>query len=778
MENGHISVNDINSANNAAVFSKYSNIYTQWHNNLDLPPNAFSNETVNTGTNKDVPVTAYKFTNEHFKNGDVIWYVDGSTNISQSIQMPVSDLLETYMPEGKYEIFATVRAGVSCQSKEGYTGVCGNSGCADNNGLTYMDMGFELESSFENYNLSSITKYNFSPQFCSPGVYNALTDFEEFRLGEITVGPSGNRYSQYIKFEAHSLKRDVYSMYTLIDGLSINGIRLVYHEEDNDNIPWYLDNCPNDNNPEQVDTDNDGIGDQCDPCPTDPRNALCNSGKEFQDCRTICYYNAGGWTVPRDVTFFSGTPNLYICWYSGEGITSRRDYELIMTNAYSNQPVPEIDLSHTYTTDGRKLIYLFVSIEPKNGNWWEVERTGTDKDITINCPADGAIAPIIDNISTDPINGMSVDFNVTNNTGGRVSKWNIDFGDGTPEQVREISPPLYINESTTCRQQLLVPGYYPYGCIKQNLIHTYSDCGIYKIKITAIGTDDGLSDFKEVTVNAFTSTIPPAPFLDSRINNIIEDTYATAKFYSFYDGEASFVEWTFGNGSKAYSQNATVQFKRGEKIAPVNYKVMTCGGVSTVNLTSDQIWPCPWIKIEKTSSTLNKETYRFSLVDNIGGYIDHGSWTIYKGSSEIAHQFYLPPDINFTYTFNRDIIPQTYEILGYPRNPNGSVITEKWLTVGPLPPVIDFTVDNSNGTAILKKAFTATNTGGRVDSWFWDFGDGETSTQQSPLHYYKKPGTYSVTLRAKGPEFEDVETKSDFIVVRPNLTPILMLLLD
>ena len=33
-------------------------------------------------------------------------------------------------------------------------------------------------------------------------------------------------------------------------------------------------------------------------------------------------------------------------------------------------------------------------------------------------------------------------------------------------------------------------------------------------------------------------------------------------------------------------------------------------------------------------------------------------------------------------------------------------------------------------------------------SWFWDFGDGNTSTQQNPVHTYSGPGTYTVTFTA------------------------------
>ncbi len=41
---------------------------------------------------------------------------------------------------------------------------------------------------------------------------------------------------------------------------------------------------------------------------------------------------------------------------------------------------------------------------------------------------------------------------------------------------------------------------------------------------------------------------------------------------------------------------------------------------------------------------------------------------------------------------------------------------------------------------------------GQITSWKWDFGDGETSTEQHPQHIYKEPGLYVVVLWVEGPE--------------------------
>jgi PKD repeat protein len=64
-----------------------------------------------------------------------------------------------------------------------------------------------------------------------------------------------------------------------------------------------------------------------------------------------------------------------------------------------------------------------------------------------------------------------------------------------------------------------------------------------------------------------------------------------------------------------------------------------------------------------------------------------------------------------------------------------------------LVPDADFTVGTTSGTAPLTVQFTDTSLNGPT-SWAWVFGDGETSTEQSPSHTYTEAGTYDVSLTA------------------------------
>lgn len=61
-------------------------------------------------------------------------------------------------------------------------------------------------------------------------------------------------------------------------------------------------------------------------------------------------------------------------------------------------------------------------------------------------------------------------------------------------------------------------------------------------------------------------------------------------------------------------------------------------------------------------------------------------------------------------------------------------------TIGSSPPQV-------LGAVPFEVTFTDLTTGD-PDGWLWDFGDGDTSTDQNPVHTYTVPGHYDVTLTA------------------------------
>ncbi|MBK9055509.1 MAG: PKD domain-containing protein [Chloroflexi bacterium] len=85
------------------------------------------------------------------------------------------------------------------------------------------------------------------------------------------------------------------------------------------------------------------------------------------------------------------------------------------------------------------------------------------------------------------------------------------------------------------------------------------------------------------------------------------------------------------------------------------------------------------------------------------------------------------------------------------------------------PVVANFNGTPTRGTAPLNVIFTNLSAGDFY-TCLWDFGDGATSTACiSPVHIYEALGTYTVALTVNGPGGTATETKTEYIIVEPNL---------
>ena len=177
-------------------------------------------------------------------------------------------------------------------------------------------------------------------------------------------------------------------------------------------------------------------------------------------------------------------------------------------------------------------------------------------------------------------------------------------------------------------------------------------------------------------------------------------------------------------------------------------------------------------------------TENFSLVEASGIEYEPGTWTTWRTGQALV----LVPNADVTISEDPHIqivgegMSHTgsdwllHEIgNGTPTTPTPTETTPTPTETTPTPVslVANFTANITAGLAPLSVQFTDTSTGGPT-SWSWNFGDGATSAEQSPVHIYASPSIYTVSLTATNAAGSDTETKMGYITVAtaPTVTAI------
>ena len=81
-----------------------------------------------------------------------------------------------------------------------------------------------------------------------------------------------------------------------------------------------------------------------------------------------------------------------------------------------------------------------------------------------------------------------------------------------------------------------------------------------------------------------------------------------------------------------------------------------------------------------------------------------------------------------------------------------------------IPPTSDFNSSSTNLCVGDIVNFTDLSTP-NINSWLWDFGDGNTSTQQNPSHTYTSAGNFSVSLTVNNTVGSNSTTKTNYITI-------------
>lgn len=280
----------------------------------------------------------------------------------------------------------------------------------------------------------------------------------------------------------------------------------------------------------------------------------------------------------------------------------------------------------------------------------------------------------------------SLSYTFTANAPGTAEEWRWDFGDG--------------NTGTGA-----------------NAMHTYASPGTYEICLTAINPCGD-----STTVCQSESVGCPAP--NAAFEQEVE--LLSAAFFDASSNSPAQWSWEFGDGNTSTQQNPTHTYS-----SPGTYEVcLTAGSICG----SGQFCTTLTVTCPEPQANFELETNELSiaLTDLSPNAPSSWDWDFGDGNGSSSQ--------NPAHTYES---PGTYTICLVSSNTCGSNQACQEVTVSCPPPAPGFAVSPDE----LTVSFTDTSALAPT-SWLWTFGDGSTSTQQSPAHTYSSPGTYEVCLTA------------------------------
>ena len=290
-----------------------------------------------------------------------------------------------------------------------------------------------------------------------------------------------------------------------------------------------------------------------------------------------------------------------------------------------------------------------------------------------------------------------------------------------------------------------------------NPTSTVTTSGIATTTFTAtnVGTDFINATTNNQTVSTLLNVNYPVPVANFTADNTNGTAPQTVKFTDLSTGNVTSYNWDFGDNNTSTDENPTHVYS-----TPGNYTVTLTvigpGGNNTETFT-DYImvnWPAP---IANFTSNITNGTQPLNVQfnDQSTGNVTSYNWDFGDNNTST--------DENPTHVYNTPgNYTVTLTVIG-PGGNNTETFTDYIMVNWPAP-IANFTANTTNGTQPLNVQFNDQSTG-NVTSYNWDFGDGNTSTDENPTHVYNIPGTYTVTETVTGPGGNNTEIFTDYITV-------------
>ena len=288
----------------------------------------------------------------------------------------------------------------------------------------------------------------------------------------------------------------------------------------------------------------------------------------------------------------------------------------------------------------------------------------------------------------------------------------------------------------------------PQNVTTQNATHTYTTPGFYTVSLL-VKSSTGCESFKSIGRYIRIINGIDADFVYSQPTTCQGPFTVSFQDQSAGPGTLSYL-WNFGNGNPPSTLPNPTTVYATPGTYPVQLTVQSslgCNGTITKNIvvagkTTDFIAPASICLGQSVTFQNNSSPAPTSSFWNFGD----GTTTsqVNPTKTYLAGGVFLVTLIN-DYGNCVDSITKSV-----------SVTTQ---------PPVNFSANDSTS---CKAPFTVQFSGPSASTWLWDFGDGGTSTSQSPTHIYNSLGTFSVTLTITLPGgCSNTITKYQYIKISP-----------
>ncbi|MFC1570097.1 PKD domain-containing protein, partial [bacterium] len=288
----------------------------------------------------------------------------------------------------------------------------------------------------------------------------------------------------------------------------------------------------------------------------------------------------------------------------------------------------------------------------------------------------------------------------------------------------------------------------------QNPVHLFQAAGVYTVRLIVSGP--GGAD--TLTIQNGIQVMEPLPVAGFTVDPTSGTVPLTVQFTDTSQGAIISWQWDFGDGNQSSIRHPEHTYTESGWYS-VLLKVAGPGGIDSTWVENViQVGTTPPIAAFSQDTTWGSPPLTVQFMDQSQGDVDSYLWDFGDDTENSLLQ-------NPEHTFIEDGI---YSVSLKVTGPGGSdsVTVENLIQVGIPKPIAVFAADTTWGDAPLTVQFTDWSQG-EIDSYEWDFGDGDSSVKPNPLHLYQYEGNFTVRLTVTGPGGSDTLTINQMINAYP-----------